>query len=316
MLKRDFLTVEDLSVAEVQHLLKRAVQLKKSRLRTKPLAGKVVALIFQKPSMRTRVSFEVAVDRLGGSVIYLGQDNIQLGQREPIKDVARVLSRYVDGIVVRMFDHAHVEELARYASVPVINGLSDATHPCQALADVLTILEHFGKVKGLKVAYVGDGNNVLHSLALACACLGVHVSAATPAQYRPDAQRWQRAVTAGKASGARLELMPDPQQAVVGADVIYTDVWTSMGQERERAQRLEAFEPYQVNERLLAAAARNAQVMHCLPAHRGEEITDGVIEGKQSLIFQQAENRLYAQLALLEMLLGPQIQRKKRKTRS
>ncbi|PIQ84839.1 MAG: ornithine carbamoyltransferase [Candidatus Omnitrophica bacterium CG11_big_fil_rev_8_21_14_0_20_63_9] len=300
---RHFLTMTDLSVAELRSLLHRAAELKQRPAAAKPvLAGRTVALVFQKPSMRTRVAFEVAVLRLGGAAIYLGQDDIQLGQREPIQDVARVLSRYVDGIVVRTFGHADVEAFARYARCPVINGLSDAVHPCQALADLLTIQEAFGRLKALTVAYVGDGNNVLHSLVQGCAMLGLSLSAATPTGYRPNAALWAAAARDGKRHGATIAWTSHPAQAVRGADVVYTDVWTSMGQERERAVRLKAFRGYQINRSLLAKAKPGARIMHCLPAHRGEEITDDVMEHRRSLIFDQAENRLHAHAALLEFL--------------
>lgn len=300
---RHFLTIPDLSVEELQQVLHRAVLLKANRL-AKPalLKDKTVALVFQKPSMRTRVAFEVAVLELGGTVVYLGQDDIQLGSREPAKDVVRVLSRYVHGIVLRTFGHSVAQEFARYAQVPVINGLSDLVHPCQALADMMTLQEAFGRLQGLKVAYIGDGNNVLHSLAEACVRLGVSVSVAAPKGYEPDPSIWKAAQREAKRSGASLELSHLPKRAVKGADVIYTDVWVSMGQEKEREKRLKVFKGYQINAALLKQANPGARVLHCLPAHRGEEITDDVMEGKQSLIVNQAENRLHAHKALLEFL--------------
>jgi len=302
---RHFLTLTDVSERELQGLLRSAAIAKRQRARrSTALAGKIVALVFQKPSMRTRVAFEVAVLQLGGSVIYLGQEDIQLGQREPIKDVARVLSRYVDAIVARTFSHGDVEEFARYAAVPVINGLSDSVHPCQALADLLTIQEAFGRLKGVRVAYVGDGNNVLHSLLQGCGMMGAHVTVATPPAYRPDPAIWRETVRLGKRHGASLQWDPDPRRAVRDADVVYTDVWVSMGQERQRTQRVNAFTRYQVNTALLKHALRGYRIMHCLPAHRGEEITEQVMESKQSLIFAQAENRLHAQKALLTFLMG------------
>ncbi len=306
MSPRHFLTVMDLSGPELQGLLKEAAACKRDRARhQRLLAGRVVALVFQKPSMRTRVAFEVAVLHLGGSVVYLGQDDIQLGQREPIKDVARVLSRYVDAIVVRTFAHKDVEEFARYASVPVINGLSDLLHPCQALADVLTIQEQFGRTKGLRLGYVGDGNNnVLHSLVEACAMLGIHVSAATPKAYRPDAALWKAAVRVASSHGATMRWSEQPREAVRGAQVVYTDVWVSMGKEREATGRRKILRPYQVNGALLKTAAPGYRVLHCLPAHRGEEITDAVMESRHSVVIDQAENRLHVQKALLVMLLG------------
>ena len=300
---RHFLTIPDLTVEELARLVERAVALKAQRAKTPPvLKGRVVALVFQKPSMRTRVAFEVAVLELGGSIVYLGQDDIQLGQREPVKDVARVLSRYVHGIVLRTFGHDNAKEFARASTVPVINGLSDLVHPCQALADVMTLQEAFGRLQGLKVAYVGDGNNVLHSLVEACARLGASVSVAAPKGYAPNAALWKAAGAEAKRHGARLELGADPARAAQGADVIYTDVWVSMGQESERAKRLKAFQGYQVNAALLKSAKPGCKVLHCLPAHRGEEIADAVLEGRQSLVVDQAENRLHAHKALLEFL--------------
>ncbi len=301
--KRDFLTIGDMSEAELHEILEKASRMKRSAGRSHALAGRTVALVFQKPSMRTRVAFEVAVLQLGGSVVSLGQEDIQLGKREPIRDVARVLSRYVDAIVVRTFAHADTEEFAKYSRGPVINGLSDSAHPCQALADLLTMQEHFGTLRGLTVAYVGDGNNVLHSLLEGCALLGVNVSVSTPRLYRPDAEIWKRTVRWAGARGASLQWEAKPARAVRGADVIYTDVWVSMGQERERARRLKAFKAYQLNLSLVAGAKPHCQVMHCLPAHRGEEIVDEVMEGSQSLIFEQAENRLYVHKAVLAFLL-------------
>jgi ornithine carbamoyltransferase len=308
MAKRDFLTITDVSAGELSGLLRQAARCKRARASgQRALAGKTVALVFQKPSMRTRVAFEVAVLQLGGSVICLGQDDIQLGQREPIKDVARVLPRYVDGIVVRTFAHRDAEEFARYASCPVINGLSDVMHPCQALADLFTIQEHFGRLKGLNLAYVGDGNNVLHSLIEGAAMLGVNVAVATPSGYRPAAAIWQEAARRAKAHGASLRWDSAPKSAVRGADVVYTDVWVSMGKEQERRERLKTFRSYQLNRALLKNAKPECRIMHCLPAHRGEEIVDEVMDSSHSLIFEQAENRLYVHKALLLMLLGRNI---------
>ena len=302
---RDFLQVTDLSRAELAALLRQAARCKRNRrLGQRALAGKTVALVFQKPSMRTRVAFEVAVLQLGGTVVYLGQDDIQLGRREPVKDVARVLSRYVDAIVVRTFAHQDAMDFARYADIPVINGLSDLMHPCQALADLLTVQEAFGRLQGITVAYIGDGNNVLHSLVETCALTGVHLTAATPAAYRPDARVWRNAQRLARASGSRVRWTTNPKEAVRGADVLYADVWVSMGQEAQRRRKLQAFRRYQLNDALLKLAAPRARVMHCLPAHRGEEITDSVMEHRRSVIFDQAENRLHVQKALLLMLLG------------
>ena len=302
---RHFLTLTDVSPAELRSLIRRAAAFKRYRaLGRRLLAGRTVALVFQKPSMRTRVSFEVAVLELGGAVVYLGQDDIQLGKREPVKDVARVLSGYVDGIVVRTFAHRDAEEFAAYARVPVINGLSDAVHPCQAVADLATMEQEAGRLRGLRAAYVGDGNNVLHSLAQGCAMLGVRLAVATPSRYRPDPAIWRDTLRLAKASGAELTWGTDPRRAVRGARIVYTDVWVSMGQEAERTRRLSAFRGYQLNAALLKDAAPGCRVMHCLPAHRGEEITDELMESRRSLVFQQAENRLHAHKAILELLFN------------
>lgn len=307
MIVRHFLTVDDLSKQELQEILHEARRMKRDHRRSQGiLSGKTVSLIFQKPSMRTRVACEVAVSQLGGAVIYLGQGDIQLGKREPIKDVARVISRYVDGVIVRMFAQQEVEEFARYSGVPVINGLSDLAHPCQAVADLMTIQEHVGRLRGVRLAYVGDGNNVLNSLMIGCALLGVHLSVATPRQYRPDKVVWSKAIRLAKSHGATPLWSASPQEATSGAEVIYTDVWVSMGQERERRVRLKAFRDYQVNEPLLSVAASHCRVMHCLPAHRGEEITEEVFESSRSIIFDQAENRLHVHKALLKFLLKKQ----------
>ena len=302
---RHFLTVSDLRPQEVERLFEMAARGKRDRRISRwALAGKHVALVFQKPSVRTRVSFEVAIQQLGGSSIYLGPDDAQLDTREPVRDVARTMSRYVDGIVVRTFTHSQVEEFARYATVPVINGLSDLHHPCQALADLFTIRERFGRLRGLTIAYIGDGNNVLHSLAQCAGLLGVNLRSAIPDGYRPDLGIWQQAARLARGGKGELILHNDPEEAARGADVIYTDVWTSMGQERERQARRKAFRGFQVSRALLARAKRGCVVMHCLPAHRGEEITDDVLEGPRSIVFDQAENRLHVQKALLLLLFG------------
>ena len=302
-MSRHFLTITDVSPEELQALVRRTSSFKRSRaLSRRLLAGRTIALVFQKPSMRTRVAFEVAVLELGGTVVYLGQDDIRLGQREPVKDVARVLSGYVDGIVVRTFAHRDAEEFAAYARVPVINGLSDAVHPCQAVADLATMEQEAGRLKGLRVAYVGDGNNVLHSLAHGCAMLGVHLAVATLQHYRPDPAIWREVLRLAKAGRAQVRWDTDPRSAVRGAGIVYTDVWVSMGQEAERATRLSAFRGYQLNAALLKQAAPGCRVMHCLPAHRGEEIADELMESRRSLVFRQAENRLHAHKAILELL--------------
>jgi len=304
-MKKDLIAIKDLTPAEILTLLKSAAELKKSKNRiSQQLKGKVVALIFQKPSNRTRVSFEVGVYQLGGRCIYMNPGEINLGKRETAADVARTLSRYVDAIVARTFRQEDVDDLAKYASIPVINGLSDLYHPCQALADILTIQEKFKKFKNVTVAYVGDGNNVCHSLMVGCAKVGVNVNIATPVGYEPNSEVTATAQVAAQKSGSRIMITQSPKEAVKNTQVIYTDVWTSMGQEEEAEKRRQVFPPYQVNADLLAHAASHAIVMHCLPAHRGEEITDEVADGSQSRLFPQAENRLHAQKGILVSLLG------------
>ncbi|HAM41846.1 MAG TPA: ornithine carbamoyltransferase [Candidatus Omnitrophica bacterium] len=304
-MKKDFLTLASLTAGDLRRLLALAARCKRSpRACAAALSGKTLALVFQKPSVRTRVSFEVAIRRLGGSAIYLGPDDVYLGKREPTKDVARTLARYVDAIVARTFSHKDVEALAHFACVPVINGLSDLHHPCQALADFFTMSERCGRLRGITLAYIGDGNNVLHSLAEGATLLGVTLRVATPARYRPQTAIWKAAVKRARRTGARLMWSDDPREVAAGADVVYTDVWTSMGYEREQAIRRRAFRAFQVDEALLRVAKRRCLVMHCLPAHRGEEITDEVVEGPRSIVFDQAENRLHVQQALLLTLLG------------
>jgi ornithine carbamoyltransferase len=305
---QDFLAIADHSPAEIQSLLDLAIQLKKEHQKggNKPiLKGKSLAMVFQKPSLRTRVSFEMGMQHLGGHAIYIGPQEIGLGQRESIADVARVLNGYVDGIMARVFAHQHVLELAKWSQKPVINGLSDYNHPCQGLADALTIFEHYkGKIKGLKVVYVGDGNNVAVSLMHVCAKLGMDFIIANPAGYDIVPAAVELGKRFAKASGSHIELLNEPNEAVKDADVIYTDTWTSMGQEEEIKKREAVFPPYQVNGALLKKAKPTCVVMHCLPAHRGHEITDEVADGPQSLLFPQAHNRLHAQKALLAKLLG------------
>lgn len=303
MLGRDFLSILDYSPDEIRLLLDAAVRLK-ARGRPELLTGRTLAMIFEKPSLRTRVSFQVAMTDLGGHAIYLSQEEVGLGVREPVKDVARVLSRYVDVIAARTYLHQTVVELAEYASVPVINALSDEEHPCQALADLLTVHERFGGVKGVRIAYVGDGNNVLRSLLLAGAMLGACITMATPEGYEPPGTLLEAAAVAAHESGGAVKLVRAPEEAADGADVIYTDVWTSMGQDAERGRRQRDFAGYQVDLRLVRHASPRAVIMHDLPAHRGEEILDEAIESPQSVIFDQAENRLHAQRALLAMLLA------------
>lgn len=307
-MKRDFLHVSDFSPEEIQDLLDLAVRLKKEyqeKGENPPLLkGKVLGMIFQKPSLRTRVSFDMAMRHLGGDALYLSPQEIGLGKREAISDVARVLSGYVHAIMARVFDHEHVLELARWASVPVINGLSDYNHPCQAMADALTIQEVFGKQKGLNITFVGDGNNVAVSLMHVCAQLGWNFTIANPEGYDLNPRAVEIAREIAKKTGTRLRFLRDPHEAVRDADVIYTDTWTSMGQEEEAAQREKVFPPYQVNSRLVSEARPHVIVMHCLPAHRGQELTDEVADGPHSAIFQQAHNRLHAQKAILARLFN------------
>ena len=303
---RHFISLTDYSSAELLSILELALQLKKERNEggNKPLfAGKVLAMVFQKPSLRTRVSFDMAMRHLGGDAIYLSPAEIGLGKRESIADVSRVLSGYVDAVMARVFEHEHILELAKYSSVPLINGLSDFNHPCQAMADMLTILESFNKLKDLRLAFIGDGNNVAVSLAFACAKLGMHFTIASPEGYDIPQAVIKEAEDLAATTGSNIQQTRDPIAAVQGADVIYTDTWTSMGQEDEAQKRREVFAPYQVNEKLVASATKDAIVMHCLPAHRGEEITDEVADGPHSVLFQQAENRLHAQKAILVKLL-------------
>lgn len=303
-----FLSITDFSTAELWQFLNKAKELK-DELQTKGsnqpiLKGKVLGMVFQKPSLRTRVSFEVGMLHLGGHALYLSPNEIGLGGRESVPDVARVLSGYVHGIMARVFAHNHILQLAEFSRAPVINGLSDYDHPCQALADVFTIWEHFGRVEGLKMAYVGDGNNVATSLITIMAKLGGHFSIAAPAGYQLPSQVVSQARDLAEETSSVIAVTSDPGEAVAGADIIYTDVWTSMGQEKETAERLKVFPPYQINEQLVAQAKPEAVVMHCLPAHRGEEITDAVADGPQSLLFPQAENRMHAQKGILALLLN------------
>ncbi|KSW12265.1 ornithine carbamoyltransferase [Pyrodictium occultum] len=307
---RDLLSIRDLSREEIRLILDTAKQLKQRYYageRVIPvLKGKTIALLFEKPSTRTRVSMEVAAVQLGAYPLVLRKGETQLSRGEPIKDTARVLSRYVDAIAARVYSHKSLEELAAYSTVPVINMLSDLEHPLQALADALTIEERFGSVKGVKVAYVGDGrNNVAHSLLLVVAKLGGHIAIASPPGLQPRSDVVEAAQAAAEESGATIEILEDPREAVRGADVVYTDVWVSMGEEGEAEQRRRMLRGYQVNEQLMSLASSRAVFMHCLPAHRGEEVTEEVIEGPWSIVWDQAENRLHVQKAVLALLLSP-----------
>jgi ornithine carbamoyltransferase len=304
-----FLCLKDFSSDELRHLLSLAARLKKERAEggNRPiLRGKVLGMVFQKPSLRTRVSFDMAMRHLGGDALYISPAEVGLGQRESVADVARVLSGYLDAVMARVFAHEYIEELARHSKIPVINGLSDSCHPCQAMADMLTLQERFTEVRGRTLAYIGDGNNVAVSLLHLCAKLGVHFAIASPEGYALPEADVSQARKETEASGSRVLLFREPKQAAADADAIYTDTWVSMGQEEETAQREKAFASFQVNAALLKLAKPHAVVLHCLPAHRGKEITDEVMDGPQSLIFPQAENRLHAQKAILAHLLAPE----------
>ena len=303
MRKRDLLSITDLSPEEVRKLLGRARELK-GGVQSTSLAGKSVAMLFEKPSLRTRVSFDVAVHHLGGHAIYLGRDEVGLGGREPVSDVAKVLSRYVDAIVARTYTHQTLEALATHASIPVINALSDVEHPCQALGDLLTISEHAGHLEGLNIAFVGDGNNVVASLALGAASVGAHLIMASPPGYELSQQVLQQAQSLARQCGATIRQVTHPEEAALGADVVYTDTWVSMGQETEAEQRRRDFQRYQVNRGLMELARPGAIFMHPLPAHHGEEVSEGMLDHPQSVVFDQAENRLHAQKGVLELVLS------------
>jgi ornithine carbamoyltransferase len=316
MMKKDLISIENLTIKEIDELFNLAVKLKRDKAKfNKVLSGKTLALIFQKPSNRTRVSFEVGMYQLGGNSIYLSPSEINLGVRETIKDAAKTISRYVDGIVLRTFEHKNCLDMAAAAGVPVINGLSDFSHPCQALADFFTIGEKFSRLshswhkvgarlKGLTLAYIGDGNNVCNSLLFAAAKTGMNIAVATPAGYAPNSEVVKQSKEIAKQTLSQITITQDPSSAVNGAQVVYTDVWTSMGQEEENSKRKIIFKDFQINARLLTAAAPGVLVMHCLPAHRGEEITDEVMDSKNSIVFDQAENRMHVQKAILIKLLG------------
>lgn len=307
-MKKDFIAVSDYSPSDLQAMLDLAVCLKNERaekgVNEPRLKGKVLAMIFQKPSLRTRVSFDMAMRHLGGDALYLSPAEIGLGQRESIADVSRVLAGYVDAIMARVFEHQHVLELARWSSVPVVNGLSDYNHPCQAMADALTIYERFGRLKGLNVSFIGDGNNVAVSLLHICSKLGANFTLAAPEGYDLNPAAVELGKKFAAESGSTIRLIRDPHEAARGADVIYTDTWTSMGQEAETKKREQVFPPYQVNAKLVSEANPDVIVLHCLPAHRGHEITDEVADGPHSMLFPQAHNRMHAQKAILAWVLG------------
>ena len=304
---RDFLSLYDYTPEEIHYLIDLAIDLKYKQKKGIPhpyLAGKTLGMIFQKSSTRTRVSFEVGMYQLGGMALFLSSNDLQIGRGEPVKDTARVLSRYLDGIMIRTFSHNEVLELAQYADIPVINGLTDLLHPCQVLADLMTIKEHKGQLAGLKLAYVGDGNNMAHSLMYGGAKMGMDVVIASPAGYVPDETVTRQSTAVATETGGSISITGNIEEAVKDADVIYTDVWASMGQEEEAAERKKAFAAYQVNNELLKMAKSDVIVLHCLPAHRGEEITDEVIEGPHSVVFDEAENRLHAQKAIMALLMA------------
>ncbi|MCH7705959.1 MAG: ornithine carbamoyltransferase [Chloroflexi bacterium] len=304
MSKRDFLSITDLSPQEVTGIIQRAEKLK-GGIQDKPLAGKSVAMLFEKPSLRTKVSFDVAVHQMGGHPIYLGRDEVGLGGRESVGDVARVLSRYVNIVVARTNSHQTLEELAACASIPVVNALSDVEHPCQALGDMLTMNEHMDRLAGLRIAYIGDGNNVAASLALAAASVGASCVIASPPGYELPSEMVRRARALAAGSSVVIDQVTRPEEAVEGADVVYTDVWVSMGQEAETEKRLKEFQGYQVSPDLMELAKPGAIFMHPLPAHRGEEVSEDMLDYPKSVVFDQAENRLHAQKAILEMLVRP-----------
>jgi len=304
---KDLLSIHDLSTDEVAEILELAARLKvmqKSGIEHKYLAGKTLGMIFEKSSTRTRVSFEVGIYQLGGMGLFLSSKDLQLGRGEPIKDTARVLSRYLDGIMIRTYEQAKVEELAKFADIPVINGLTDLLHPCQVLTDLLTIREHKGKnFRALKAAYVGDGNNMTNSWLYGAAKVGMTFTAATPANYKPNPKVFENALSDAEETGAKLSWTENPAEAVKDADVVITDTWASMGQEAEHDARKKIFAPYQVNKKLLSGASKNVIAMHCLPAYRGEEITDDVLEDNAHVIFEEAENRLHTQKAIMALLM-------------
>ena len=303
---RDCLSLQDYTAEEIRSVLDLAIKLKEKQKKGDAhplLAGKTLGMIFQKASTRTRVSFEVGIWQLGGIALFLSSQELQMGRGEPICDTAAVLSRYVDGIMIRTFEQSEVEELAAYASVPVINGLTDILHPCQSLADLMTIEEKLGCLQGVKLAYLGDGNNVAHSLMIACSKMGMDITVATPEKYRPTPLFEALARENALKSGSCIQITSDPLEAVKDASIIYTDAWASMGQEEEKNIRKEIFKPYQVNSRIVKAAPSGALIMHCLPAYRGEEITDDVLDGDCSIVIDQAENRLHAQKGLMALLM-------------
>jgi len=301
-MKKDFLSVSDLEREEVLEIIDYAEKLKKEPFSDKSLQNKSVGLIFMKQSTRTRLSFEVGVYQLGGQPLYISGSTTQLSRGEDIKDTARVMSRYLDMIVIRTFSHKEVEELAEYSSIPVINALTDYLHPCQVMADLQTIKERFGRLRGLKLAYIGDGNNMANTLLIACGLMGIDISVATPSGFEPNGKAVAESIELAKKSGAKIEITNDPKKAALNANILYTDVWISMGQENEKSKK-ELFKGFSINKDLVAIASQDVIVMHCLPAHKGEEITEDVFEEFADVIFDQAENRLHIQKALMSYLI-------------
>lgn len=303
---KSFISNNDISIEETYQIFDLSRILKQRQLTGEPhrlLEGKTLGMIFTKPSTRTRVSFETGIYQLGGMGMYFGPNDLQLGRSESISDTAKVLSRYLNGIMIRTFDHQDVIDLAKHASIPVINGLTDLLHPCQILADLFTILEKKRKLQGLKLAFIGDGNNVAHSLLHGCSLLGMNISVASPSGYKPNKQIVNEALTNAKFMGSKVEIVDDPVKAVRNADVIYTDVWASMGQEKEAEERKKKFTKYQVNSKLIMNAKEDYLFMHCLPAHRGDEVTNEVADSPNSVIFDEAENRLHVQKAIMALLI-------------
>ncbi|MEO0075754.1 MAG: ornithine carbamoyltransferase [candidate division WOR-3 bacterium] len=305
-MKKDLISIADLSKEDIDRIIYKAIDLKeelKFEKRLNYLNGKILALVFEKPSLRTRVTFEVAIRQLGGSAIYLSQADIGLGKRESVADIARNLSRWVNAISARTFAHQTILDLAKYSKIPVLNALSDLEHPCQALADFLTIYEKHGKMQGINLAWIGDGNNVCNSLMLVAGLVGANMKIATPKGYEPNVEITQKALNYAKVSNAKITFTNNPQEAVRNSEFIYTDTWISMGQEAEAQKRRLIFSPFQVNKQLLQSAPPNYYIMHCLPAHRGEEITDEVLDGPHSIVLDQAENRMHVQRAILSLLI-------------
>jgi len=305
-MKKDILTIQDLEIEDLESLLTLSAELK-TMLRHgtihQPLKGKTLGMIFRKPSTRTRISFEVGMIHLGGAALFLEIHSLQMGRGESVSDSAKIFSRYLDGLLVRTFEHSEIEEIAEHSRVPVINGLTNQFHPCQIIADLFTIQEKLGRLKGVRVTYVGDGNNVANSWLFGAAKMGLILTISSPPGYEPDSDLVEKAKVIAGSTGAEIHLVQDPTEAVKMADIVYTDVWTSMGDEQEREERLKVFQGYQVNELLLSLAQPDAWVMHCLPAHRGEEISAPVMDGSRSIVFDQAENRLHTQKAIMQTLL-------------